>query len=225
MAFIGVYIINRTLHGRLEIRNFSSHVEKNISLICVIFQHSKRNFISLRSHVISSIKNITIIIIIFIIIIVVICIIIIIIIVNREWNDVSELVHGTSIRQLANNNFIVPHLNIIIFMQQLPNKHYWAVFRQSIMSRFEVHLKLQLKQKERQQMINKTQIWAQSKLLFNIIFSISGIAHSTFYLLIYTRVSSLSPNFNNKQLQTWQQRELLYNFIHLHNLFLGIDML
>ena len=26
--FIGVYIINRTLHGRLEIRNFSSHVEK-----------------------------------------------------------------------------------------------------------------------------------------------------------------------------------------------------
>ena len=26
--FIGVYIINRTLHGRLEIRNFSSRVEK-----------------------------------------------------------------------------------------------------------------------------------------------------------------------------------------------------
>ena len=26
--FIGVYIINRTLHGRLEIQNFSSHVEK-----------------------------------------------------------------------------------------------------------------------------------------------------------------------------------------------------
>ena len=26
--FIGVYIINRTLHGRLEIRNFSPHVEK-----------------------------------------------------------------------------------------------------------------------------------------------------------------------------------------------------
>ena len=25
--FIGVYIINRTLHGRLEIRNFSSRVE------------------------------------------------------------------------------------------------------------------------------------------------------------------------------------------------------
>ena len=26
--FIGVYIINRTLHGRLEIQSFSSHVEK-----------------------------------------------------------------------------------------------------------------------------------------------------------------------------------------------------
>ena len=26
--FIGVYIINRTLHDRLEIRNFSSRVEK-----------------------------------------------------------------------------------------------------------------------------------------------------------------------------------------------------
>ena len=26
--FIGIYIINRTLHGRLEIRNFSSRVEK-----------------------------------------------------------------------------------------------------------------------------------------------------------------------------------------------------
>ena len=25
---IGVYIVNRTLRGRLEIRNFSSHVEK-----------------------------------------------------------------------------------------------------------------------------------------------------------------------------------------------------
>ena len=52
-------IINRTLHGRLEIRNFSSRVE-NISLVrCAhswnIFQHSKRNFVSPRSHVISSI--------------------------------------------------------------------------------------------------------------------------------------------------------------------------
>ena len=31
--FIGVYIINRTLQGRLEIRNFFSHVEKNISTL------------------------------------------------------------------------------------------------------------------------------------------------------------------------------------------------
>ena len=46
--FIGVYIINRTLHGLLEIRNFSSRVEK-------IFQQSKRNFVSPRGHVISSI--------------------------------------------------------------------------------------------------------------------------------------------------------------------------
>ena len=26
--FIGVYIINRTLHGRFEMQNFSSHVQK-----------------------------------------------------------------------------------------------------------------------------------------------------------------------------------------------------
>ena len=58
--FIGVYIINRTLYGRLEIWNFSSHVE-NISLVCCahswnIFQHSKRNFVSPHDHVISSIS-------------------------------------------------------------------------------------------------------------------------------------------------------------------------
>ena len=51
--FIGVYIIKKTLHGRLEIQNFSSHVEK-------IFQHSTRNFVSPRSHVISSILKINI---------------------------------------------------------------------------------------------------------------------------------------------------------------------
>ena len=56
--FIGVYIINRTLHGRLEIRNFSSRVE-NISLVRYahswnIFQHSKKNSVSPRGHVISS---------------------------------------------------------------------------------------------------------------------------------------------------------------------------
>ena len=49
--FIGVYIINRTLHGRLEIRNFSSRVEK------IFFNTltTKRNFVSQRGHVISSI--------------------------------------------------------------------------------------------------------------------------------------------------------------------------
>ena len=60
--FIGVYIINRTSHGRLEIRNFCSRVEKNISLVhCIhswnIFQHSKKNFVSPRGHVISSIST------------------------------------------------------------------------------------------------------------------------------------------------------------------------
>ena len=58
--FIGLYVINRTLHGRLEIGNFSSRVDKNISLIhwahsWNIFQQSKRNFVSLQGHVISSI--------------------------------------------------------------------------------------------------------------------------------------------------------------------------
>ena len=36
--FIGVYIINRTLHGRLEIRNFSSHVEKVFHLFTALTQ-------------------------------------------------------------------------------------------------------------------------------------------------------------------------------------------
>ena len=31
--FIGVYIINRTLHGRLEKQNFSSHVEKQFAVL------------------------------------------------------------------------------------------------------------------------------------------------------------------------------------------------
>ena len=48
--FIGVYIINRTLHDRLEIRNFSSRVEKYFTS-----ERSKRNFVSPRGHVISSI--------------------------------------------------------------------------------------------------------------------------------------------------------------------------
>ena len=54
--FTGVYIISRTLHGRLEIRTFSSRFEKNILLFGAnIFQHSKRNFVSPCGHVISSI--------------------------------------------------------------------------------------------------------------------------------------------------------------------------
>ena len=59
--FIGVYIINRTLHGRLEIRNFSSRVEKIFHSFAaltreIFFQHSKRNFVSPCGHVISSIS-------------------------------------------------------------------------------------------------------------------------------------------------------------------------
>ena len=52
--FIDVYIINRTLHGRLEIRNFSSRVEKYFTSE-IFFQHAKRNFVSPCGHVISSI--------------------------------------------------------------------------------------------------------------------------------------------------------------------------
>ena len=49
--FIDVYIINRTLHGRLEIQNFSSHVEKIFqsfaALTCEIFCNTQRKiFIS-----------------------------------------------------------------------------------------------------------------------------------------------------------------------------------
>ena len=55
---MSVYIINRTLHGRLEIRNFSSHVEKyfthSLCSLMKYFQHSKRNFVSPHRHVISS---------------------------------------------------------------------------------------------------------------------------------------------------------------------------
>ena len=48
--FIGVYIINRTLHGRLEIWNFSSSVEKYFtSERSDFFQHEKRNFIYLHA--------------------------------------------------------------------------------------------------------------------------------------------------------------------------------
>ena len=49
--FIGVYKINtcKTLHGRLEIRNFSSSV-KNISLVHD-FSTLKRDFVSPRAHI------------------------------------------------------------------------------------------------------------------------------------------------------------------------------
>ena len=58
--FIGVYIINRKLHGRLR-DEISPIMLKNISPVCCarswnIFQHSKRNFVSLCGHVISSIS-------------------------------------------------------------------------------------------------------------------------------------------------------------------------
>ena len=57
--FIGVYIINRTLHGRLEIQNFSSSVEKYFtsqrSEQVKYFKHSKRNSGSPRGRLIFSI--------------------------------------------------------------------------------------------------------------------------------------------------------------------------
>ena len=41
--FIGVYIINRTLHSRLEIRIFSSRVEKYFSTLEEKFRISARS--------------------------------------------------------------------------------------------------------------------------------------------------------------------------------------
>ena len=52
LYFFGVYITNRTLHGRLEIQNFPSCRAHSWN----IFRHSNRNVVSSRSHVISSIK-------------------------------------------------------------------------------------------------------------------------------------------------------------------------
>ena len=55
--FIGVYIINRTLHGLLEIRIFSSLVEKYFThSLRSLVKYTKRNFVSPRGHVISSIS-------------------------------------------------------------------------------------------------------------------------------------------------------------------------
>ena len=52
--FISVYIINKTLRGRLEIRNFSSRVEKIFHSFAALTR-KKRNFVSPSGHVISSI--------------------------------------------------------------------------------------------------------------------------------------------------------------------------
>ena len=53
--FTGVYIINRILNHGLEIKNFSSRVQKHFTHS--LFQHSKRNFVSPHGHVISSINH------------------------------------------------------------------------------------------------------------------------------------------------------------------------
>ena len=58
--FFVVYVINRTLHDRLEIRNFFSRVEKIFhSFVAptheIFFNSSKRSFVSPHSHIISSI--------------------------------------------------------------------------------------------------------------------------------------------------------------------------
>ena len=49
---IGVYIMNRTLHGQLEIQNFSSHVEKIFhsfaALTREIFFNTQREILYLR---------------------------------------------------------------------------------------------------------------------------------------------------------------------------------
>ena len=51
-------IINRTLHGRLEIRNFFSRVEKIFHLFAALtHEHSERNFVSPCGHVISSVYD------------------------------------------------------------------------------------------------------------------------------------------------------------------------
>ena len=57
----GVYIVNRTLHGHLEIQNFSSHVEKVFHSFAaltreIFFNTSKEiSYLHMHGHVISSI--------------------------------------------------------------------------------------------------------------------------------------------------------------------------
>ena len=58
--FINIYIINRTLHGRLGIRILSSRAERTSHSFASLtrgryFQHSKIKFVSPRGHVVSSI--------------------------------------------------------------------------------------------------------------------------------------------------------------------------
>ena len=55
LNLIGVYIINRTLHGRLEIRNFSSRVEKMFHSFAALTREIFFNVVSPRGLVISSI--------------------------------------------------------------------------------------------------------------------------------------------------------------------------
>ena len=55
--FIGGYMVSGTLHGCLEIQNFSSRVEEILHSFAVLIrekQHSKRNFVFLRGNVLSS---------------------------------------------------------------------------------------------------------------------------------------------------------------------------
>ena len=60
LNLIGVYIINRTLHGRLEIRNFSSRVEKIFHSFAALAREIFFNVVSPRGLVISSIYVIVI---------------------------------------------------------------------------------------------------------------------------------------------------------------------
>ena len=55
--FINVYIINRTLHGRLRIQILSSRAESISHSFMRYFQHLKMKFVSLCNHVISFISS------------------------------------------------------------------------------------------------------------------------------------------------------------------------
>ena len=59
--FVGVYIINRTLNGRLEVQNFSSRVEKYFTRsqrsLVRYFSTIEEKFRTPRGHVISSINK------------------------------------------------------------------------------------------------------------------------------------------------------------------------